>query len=507
MWKLDPPGLLCTRVFQGRMYVNISWVLWHGDALPGISAAAFERHLFGQHVGLTISRPTVTWAEKTVARLMTWRLALNYTRAIAGRNRRLAQALKARSELDVRNVTNVQIAALIPSLRRAIEVGSDWNTRGTIFAMTAIGALSRAAGPQLAHLILPLLSDVGDVESAAPARRIRLLASQARRKYPDLGPRLSAASNRWQLLAEQAPELKAELDAVLVRYGYRSVAEFYLSSPSWSNDPTPVMDAFIGLLQAADNGEDEMRVGDERLAELLSQVGLPKRLLLTALSRAARAGAQTREVTKAALVIRVDIMRQLMREVARRMIAVGCLQQPADLYYLTLDEILGYLRGGSTERLDELIRIRRVQRAECEQGHEPPDLLFGREPLESAKVAGSGEVGSVMNGLGVSGGVVEGVARVVHGTDSLDRFEPDEILVAPFTDAGWTPYFTLASAVIVENGGILTHTSVVARELGLPAIVNVRNATTLIRTGDRLRLDADKGVVEIISRPLISSAA
>jgi phosphohistidine swiveling domain-containing protein len=502
MWKLDPPGLLCNRVFQGRMYVNISWVLWHGDALPGICAADFEQQLFGQHVGLKISRPRVSRAEKVVAALMSWRLVLGHLRAILGRDRRLAKALKDRSEFDVRTLPDRQLAALIPSLRRDIEIASDWNTRGTIFAMTAIGALTRAAGTERAHVLLPLLSDVGDVESAAPARRLRALATNARQIHPSLGAELSASSDRWETLASRAPKVRHEIDALLKRYGYRSMAEFYLSSPSWADDPTPVMDAFVGLLQPSDGrGEQESRASTN-LKALLVGVGPIKRLRLTLLARAARAGACTREVTKAALVIRVDIVRRLMREVAGRMVAAGHLKDPRDVYFLTLDDVLTYLNGGRVEGLSELIEPRRTQKRALEEGPEPPDLLCGFEPLEPALAVGSGEVGSVMSGVGISGGIVEGVARVIHGTDALDRFEPGEILVAPYTDAGWTPYFTMASAVIVENGGLMTHTSVVARELGLPSLVNVRNATSLIRTGDRLRLDADQGVVKILERAL-----
>jgi pyruvate,water dikinase len=499
--RLDPPGLLCNRVYQGRMYVNISWVLWHGDALPGISAGDFEKLLFGQHVGLTVTRPEVTRAERLTAYLMSWRLALSYVRALAGRNRRLAKGLHARSEFDARALSNERLATVIPGLRHDVEVGSDWNTRGSIFAMTVIGALSRVAGPELAHLILPLLSDVGEVESAAPARRLQAIAGRVRRTHRSLGEALTASVDRWGTLAAQAPEVKLEIDALLTRYGYRSVAEFYLSSPSWADDPTPVMDAFVGLLHASEERHESDHPANRNLRSLLAGVSAIKRMQLRVLAWAARQGARTREMTKAALVIRVDILRRVMREIARRMVAAGHLRDAKDMYLLTLSEVLAYLSEGRVEGLATSIEGRRAQKMALEAGPEPPDLLVGLEPLEPAKAASGGEEGSILSGVGISSGVVEGVARVVQSTDEMDVFEPGEILVAAFTDAGWTPYFTMASAVIVENGGLLTHTSVVARELRLPSLVNVRNATSLIRSGDRLRLDADKGTVQIISRP------
>ena len=97
----------------------------------------------------------------------------------------------------------------------------------------------------------------------------------------------------------------------------------------------------------------------------------------------------------------------------------------------------------------------------------------------------------------VSAGVVEGVAHVVHDPQRA-QLQPGEILVAPFTDPGWTPLFINAAGLVMEIGGALAHGSVVAREYGIPAVVGVRDATTKIRTGQRLRVDGNRGVVEML---------
>ncbi len=148
--------------------------------------------------------------------------------------------------------------------------------------------------------------------------------------------------------------------------------------------------------------------------------------------------------------------------------------------------------------LRELCARRRREVAQLEAQPEP-ELICGFEAVSLGAATRDVEH-PVFKGLGVSGETVEGAARVVLHTDDLDTFEPGEILVAPHTDAGWTPYFTLAAGVIVETGGLLTHTSTVARELGLPAIVNVRECTTMIKTGDRLRLDPGTGQVTVLAR-------
>ena len=105
--------------------------------------------------------------------------------------------------------------------------------------------------------------------------------------------------------------------------------------------------------------------------------------------------------------------------------------------------------------------------------------------------------GDLMRGLAASPGVVEGRARVLVREDEMDALQPGEILVVHTTDVGWTPLFLVAAGVVTELGGPLSHAAVVAREFGVPSVVNVVGATRAIRTGDLLRVDGDHGVVAL----------
>ena len=100
-----------------------------------------------------------------------------------------------------------------------------------------------------------------------------------------------------------------------------------------------------------------------------------------------------------------------------------------------------------------------------------------------------------MRGTPASSGVVEGRVRVLLGADMSD-FQPGEILVVRTTDVGWTPLFLLATGVLTELGGALSHAAIVAREFGVPSVVNVPGVTRLLRTGDRVRVDGDHGTIE-----------
>jgi phosphoenolpyruvate synthase/pyruvate phosphate dikinase len=128
----------------------------------------------------------------------------------------------------------------------------------------------------------------------------------------------------------------------------------------------------------------------------------------------------------------------------------------------------------------------------------PPPVVVGR--FDPSKHAGLQIDATVreLKGIAVSPGVATGKARVILRTDDHEHVEAGEILVAPFTDPAWTPYFLPAAAVVMDMGGVLSHGAIIARELGIPAVVNVGSATTIIRTGQLLRADADRGTVTIL---------
>ena len=98
--------------------------------------------------------------------------------------------------------------------------------------------------------------------------------------------------------------------------------------------------------------------------------------------------------------------------------------------------------------------------------------------------------------MDIPGGRVEGRVRVVHSLEEAEALEPGEILVAPITDVGWTPYFAIIAGLVTDVGSAVSHGAVVAREYGLPAVLNTREATRSLRSGERVVLDGDRGIVE-----------
>jgi pyruvate,water dikinase len=149
------------------------------------------------------------------------------------------------------------------------------------------------------------------------------------------------------------------------------------------------------------------------------------------------------------------------------------------------------------ETVRHLIAQRRLERQRDAARH-LPDLFIGARPLYTETLPTQG---TLFTGLPSSPGRVTGIARVLYSPQEGARLQPGEILVAPSTDPGWTPLFLLASGLVMETGGYLSHGAIVAREYGIPAVLNVPLATQRIPDGSSILLDGAQGMVQVLPPP------
>jgi pyruvate,water dikinase len=212
-------------------------------------------------------------------------------------------------------------------------------------------------------------------------------------------------------------------------------------------------------------------------------------------------GGRFRENIKSEVIRTFAILRRLLLELGRRLAASGRLAESNDIFFLEIDELQsGSLWNGDTD-LRALVARRRAE-YERNLKMNPPAVVVGRFHPDSFVLDPVDHGTKVFHGLGVSSGMVTGRARVLLRSDANERVQPGEILVAPFTDPGWTPYFVAAAGIVMDMGGMLSHGSIIAREYGIPAVVNVGPATQIIRTGQWLKVDADKGTVQVLDAAL-----
>jgi rifampicin phosphotransferase len=240
--------------------------------------------------------------------------------------------------------------------------------------------------------------------------------------------------------------------------------------------------------------------GARHAARLRQQLGnRAKRVLFDFLLRRARHGLVYRENVKSEAVRLMAHARQVALALGKLLQARGVIAQPDDIFYLHLDE-LSALHGNASAADLRAAVLRRRAEFERNLAITPPAVVVGQLDANEIEPEVVDAGTDRLCGLGVSPGVVTGPARVILHADAGARVLPGEILVAPFTDPGWTPYFQLAAGLVTDLGGLLSHGSIVAREYGLPAVVNVGPATRIIRTGDQLRLDGTRGEVRILER-------
>ena len=209
-----------------------------------------------------------------------------------------------------------------------------------------------------------------------------------------------------------------------------------------------------------------------------------------------------RESPKFAIIRFFYAYRRALKRHGKALATRGLLDQPDDIFYLDLELLkrLGEARGEDLAALEaslrELVRANRADYDREKARPRSPRILLSTGEAFYEAPAEPATAGDLM-GDPVSPGIAEGPVRVVRDPRGI-RLAPGEILVCPGTDPGWTPLFLTAGGLIMEMGGVVTHGAVVAREYGLPAVVGVRQATTRLRDGQRVRVDGSSGRVTIL---------
>jgi pyruvate,water dikinase len=293
----------------------------------------------------------------------------------------------------------------------------------------------------------------------------------------------------------------------LRNYGHRGLYETDWALPRFSEDPGPLLQVLRLHVSdgGAGNGTDQIaRLADEAAAiraDFERRFTLWRRWIVLPRARRLLATIKRyylcREKCRSNMVRVIAAIRRWHLALADRFVDRGWIDQRDDYFLIRLDEIAEVLAGTRAGR--ELGRIVEERRAERERMRSLRLPLLMRESELPSLVRLSARAGpggeSTLAGLPVSRGSVEGEVVVIEDPADFSRMKQGAILVTRATDPSWTPLFTLAAGVIVEVGGMLSHASTIAREFGLPALANVKDATRRLRTGERVTLDADRGVV------------
>ena len=296
------------------------------------------------------------------------------------------------------------------------------------------------------------------------------------------------------------------IQTYLDKYGMRCAGEIDITRARWSEKPTTLIPLILGNIKnfAPHAGARRFETGRMEALQLAQALLERLRQLPDGEQKASEARRMIdrlrnfigyREYPKYAMISRYFVYKQALMREAGRLVQAGVIDDVEDIDYLTFDELREVVR---THHLDHpLVEQRRAEHERHKKLTPPRVITSDGEIVATAYKRADLPAGAIV-GLAVSSGVVEGRARVILDLAAAD-LEAGDILVTAFTDPSWTPLFVAIKGLVTEVGGLMTHGAVIAREYGLPAVVGVDRATTLIRDGQRIRVHGTDGYVEILT--------
>jgi len=312
---------------------------------------------------------------------------------------------------------------------------------------------------------------------------------------------LEGRADQFLAMIKDAPENK-DYERFLSDYGHRSHTRelFY---PRWVEDQKLIVDILKALLSSPPMDFENMEKNkiEERFAaekEILDRIGrLPNGTIKRPLFKIVLKYAQTylifRENQRFYLDHILYRIRRLFLEYGRRFTQSGIIQAPDNIFFLSKEEIFSIAKGGDRGPLVQIAK--RKEDFEEYKGILPPKFLRGRIEFDDTVMYDANIV--KVRGTSASPGLATGYARIIESINNLSDVKENEILITSNTDPGWTPVFAKLGGLITETGGILSHGAVVSREYGIPAVTAVKNATNFFKTGQKLTIDGNEGIIYI----------
>ena len=356
---------------------------------------------------------------------------------------------------------------------------------------------------------LPILADQSlydlaawTLQNPALAQSLTPFTSQELAALIQNGASPAKAPEAWQAWAGRFRQY-------LSRYGH-TIYDLDFMHPVPADDPAPALEAFKLYLRGQGVNPRRRQQGMIEQREQATQAmharlkGMKLKWFNQYLASAQKY-APLREDGLSEIGLAYPLIRQMLLEVGRRFAESQVIPGAADLFWLTDDEILAIAAqieaGTAVEPLAPVIHRRKAEHRAALRASPPVALpqmkVFGFDLMSLKQKRSRVSKGSLVQGVAASPGVATGTAQVIHGPQDFSRMRPGDVLVAPITTPAWTPLFALASAVVTDIGGPLSHGSIVAREYGIPAVLGTGSATRRIQSGQVITVDGSTGKVTL----------
>ncbi len=303
---------------------------------------------------------------------------------------------------------------------------------------------------------------------------------------------------------EAGSEFLVQLDRFLRIFGHRS-PKYEFAHPCWAEDPAQILEMLRMYL--ADSVQDPA-IGEARQAaarkraeeEIRNKLPLHRRIIFNRVLSLAQTYFRLRENQQFYLMMTLPTQQRILRAMGRHLVRAGQLERESDIYFLPQQtgaalarRILHQLPGQHPpDDPQDILQQVRKNRADLERYRRM------NAPVHLGGSPDSPDAGRKISGIAASRGTARGPVRIILDPSGFSDLQPGEILVTPATTPAWTPLFSVAAGLITDFGGMLSHSGVVAREYGLPAVLGTGNATGVLQNGEMVEIDGTEGTVRRI---------
>jgi pyruvate,water dikinase len=419
------------------------------------------------------------------------------------------------SRPDLTVLTDLQLVARARTMQRYL--------RAT-FSQVVWAALGSSVGTGILPTLITddasaaakLITGIGDVDSTDIANQIFQLSRQVRASAEltaafDAG--LDGVLDRIRASdSDDADRFTSSIAEFMYVHGSRGPNEYDPYSWSYESRPALLAQAVDKARAASDDAAPTKTVAAgaaerKRVIEHYSAVFADDAVALGTFHAAVNSLAVfmgARERCKSNHIRVVGEVRESFLEVGRRAVAAGHLEHPRQVFMLMADEIDDWMADPASfaatlaERERDYLSLYDLEPPYIVNREAPPLGEWKRRNSDAVEIV---RVGDVLKGVAGSPGTVTGLARVMHGLDDADKLDPGDILIAESTDPSWTPLFLAAGGVITNIGAVATHAVIVSRELGIPCVPSIADATRRIPDGATITIDGGLGTVTVDALP------
>lgn len=499
------PGVSRMRLWRGRGYFDcniMQWEFWESFGTP----PALTNHFLGGH------QEAITVPARSSLRLRLRRLlhSLRFARALNRAHqhaeaefKRLYEATESQRCQNWRALPDRTLTDSLLASSATVDGERNLHLLQSTSAaswMLLVGLLKRWFGAQAQQIANALLINGAPITSAQHGLALAELAETAAAdpvaaRFFATEPFTPAA---WQELPTESA-FRRGFESFLDEYGHRCVYELDLRNPRWREDPRWLLETIRPMVTNDEHRRIMQRrheTAEATWQEVRTKTPRWSHGLIRRLARQSAHEAEQREMAKSILVRQVEVLRIVALEIGRRLTERGLLAIAEDVFHCTIEDLCELMEGAwDGTGLQELVADRKTRLANLDAETAPDTLVENRPAYARAEVPF--DASCALSGLGVAAGIATGPACLIADPRHAERLAAGDVLVAPSTDPAWTPLFLRATALVTETGGFISHGAIVAREYGIPAVVNVPGAMQHITQGMRVTVDGDAGCVAL----------